>query len=157
MKKNVLFFTLFVVFFSNVSSCFVQTTTEEKWLTLINGLRKRGCNCGKQKMKAVLPVRWNPKLAVAAQKHSENMDTKKFFAHTDLEGRELKDRLKIVDYNFKCAGENLSVGQDDELKTFKQWLQSEGHCENMMNWHFKEMGVGRSGKYWTMVLGASWK
>ncbi len=157
MKRLFTSFCLLAILFINHSSRLADPTDQDKWLILVNGLRKKGCNCGNQKMKPVPAVRWNEKLAVAASKHSEQMNEKKFFSHTSPDGKELKDRLKMIGYNFQCAGENLSVGHDNELKTFKQWLQSDGHCENMMNWHFKEMGVGRSGKYWTQVLGASWK
>jgi uncharacterized protein YkwD len=34
------------------------------------------------------------------------------------------------------------------------WLKSPGHCKNIMNKAFKEVGVGRVGDYWTQNFGA---
>jgi uncharacterized protein YkwD len=34
------------------------------------------------------------------------------------------------------------------------WLGSEGHCKNIMNGGFKDMGVGRDGDYWTQEFGS---
>jgi uncharacterized protein YkwD len=48
----------------------------------------------------------------------------------------------------------LAVGVETEDEVIQMWLDSPGHCENIMNPDVLEMGVGTSGPYWTMVLAA---
>ena len=54
---------------------------------------------------------------------------------------------------------NVASGQQTPDAVVKSWLESPGHCENIMEPRFVEMGVayatgqsGRHGLYWVQVL-----
>jgi uncharacterized protein YkwD len=55
---------------------------------------------------------------------------------------------------WKTYGENIANGYGTEQAVMTAWLASEGHCKNIMNASFKEIGAGREGNYWTQVFGA---
>ena len=58
-------------------------------------------------------------------------------------------------------GENIAFGQHTPQQAVASWLDSPGHCANIMNARFTEMGAAygiaaekRSGiVYWTQVFG----
>ena len=41
-----------------------------------------------------------------------------------------------------------------EKSVIEGWIKSPGHCKNIMNPAYKEIGAARKGNYWTLVLGA---
>ena len=52
-----------------------------------------------------------------------------------------------------------SAGQPTAQAVVDGWLKSEGHCRNIMNPSFRELGVGYAtggsyGKYWVQNFGA---
>ena len=50
--------------------------------------------------------------------------------------------MKWVGYNYSVVGENIAVGNSTVDATMKQWLSSPGHCANIMNRNFTEIGIG---------------
>lgn len=46
------------------------------------------------------------------------------------------------------------MGQQNEEEVMKSWLKSPGHCANIMNPDVTEVGVARSGTYWTQLFAA---
>lgn len=50
--------------------------------------------------------------------------------------------------------ENIAAGNSTAEETMNQWMDSEGHCRNIMNGNLKTIGVGYApggpyGHYWT--------
>ncbi len=123
-------------------------------LQLVNNVRKAGCTCGTTAMPPVNPVTWNDTLAKVALDHSIDMDQNNYFSHTGLDGSSPGDRLTQAGYIWTSYGENIAFNYPDEQSVMNAWLQSEGHCENIMDGGFKEMGVGRDGAYWTQDFGS---
>ncbi|HTN05787.1 CAP domain-containing protein [Agriterribacter sp.] len=123
-------------------------------LDLANEVRAKGCTCGATVMPAVPVLVWNDLLAKAAYNHSNDMQMNNYFSHTSGENTTAGDRIKAVGYNWRAYGENIAMGQTTEQIVLNSWLNSEGHCKNIMNKNFKEMGIGRSGNYWTQVFAA---
>ncbi|WP_223151842.1 CAP domain-containing protein [Chitinophaga qingshengii] len=122
-------------------------------LTLVNGVRAKGCNCGGQQMPPVGPVTWNDLLEKAAYDHSADMNKNNYFDHNSPSGTDPGARLDAVGYKWNTYGENIAKGYMDEQSVITGWINSPGHCKNIMNGNFKEMGIGKSGNYWTMDLG----
>ncbi len=162
MKKIVILGTLSFVF---ITSCYTtETITEitkgkkdisvnrEKILELVNQARREGRYCGKEYFEPAEEVVWNEKLELAAQIHSNDMYDNDFFSHTGSDGSDAGERLEAVGYKWITYGENIAKGYENEEQVIKAWLKSEGHCKNIMNPAFKEMGVARAGYYWTQVL-----
>ncbi|HVI48290.1 MAG TPA: CAP domain-containing protein [Chitinophaga sp.] len=122
-------------------------------LTLVNGLRSKGCKCGGTTMPPVGPLTWSGLLEKAGYDHSKDMSVKNYFAHDGLDGSTPGARLDAIGYHWNSYGENIAMGNMDEQAVILGWLNSPGHCRNMMNPDFTEIGVGRYDKYWTMELG----
>ncbi|TAF64494.1 MAG: CAP domain-containing protein [Cytophagales bacterium] len=121
-------------------------------LDLINQTRTAGCVCGTTNMPPVAALKWNTKLEDAAYKHSLDMKTKNYFDHNNKEGQNPGARITQTGYSWSTYGENIALGYTTEKAVMDGWIKSEGHCKNIMNGSFTEVGVGRSGNYWTQVF-----
>ena len=70
------------------------------------------------------------------------MMTKNYFSHTGKDGSQPWDRFKREGYNYSYAGENIAAGNSTVTATMTQWLNSPGHCANIMGANFTEIGIG---------------
>ncbi|UUZ56329.1 CAP domain-containing protein [Massilia sp. H-1] len=115
---------------------------------------------------ALLPGRawllaWNDTLAAAAHAHSADMAAQRYLNHTGKDGRMVAERAAAAGYQASRIGENIAAGQASADEVVQGWLDSPGHCANLMNEDFSEMGaayaVNRARApariYWTQVLG----
>ncbi|MEL6535717.1 MAG: CAP domain-containing protein [Bacteroidota bacterium] len=122
------------------------------FLRYVNQLRKDGCNCGGEWMPPAPPVSWSDTLSYTAKLHSLDMQTYEYFDHTGRDGSKPWDRAQVQGYHRGMMGENIAHGYQNEFTVFKGWVTSPGHCRNMMRQGYSEIGLGRSGTYWTMML-----
>lgn len=126
---------------------------------LVNRLRAQGARCGTRSYDPAGPVEMNNELRNAARAHSTDMADNDYFAHASQDGRSPWERISAAGYRGQGVGENIAAGNSTAQATFDQWLNSPGHCSNMMNPSANEMGVGfavgsaRYGSYWTQVFG----
>ena len=123
-------------------------------LQLVNGVRKRGCQCGDTWYPAAPPVTWNDLLEKAAFRHSSDMSQKKYFSHTSPDGTGAGKRIAETGYRWMYYGENIAMGYANEREVITGWLNSPGHCKNIMNKNYKEMGVAKVNGYWTQEFGS---
>jgi uncharacterized protein YkwD len=130
------------------------TASEQKLLNLVNNARTQGCNCGNTFYPPVPAVSWNDRLEAAAQSHSDWMNRNNTLSHTGANGSDPGDRITAAGYIWRTYGENVASGYPNEESVVEGWLNSEGHCKNIMNGNFTEMGVAVSGRYWTQELAA---
>jgi uncharacterized protein YkwD len=128
------------------------TISATKLLDLVNQQRQAGCRCGSTNMPPVAPLRWSDQLAQVAAAHSQDMNRQNYFSHTGRDGSSPGDRLTRAGYAWQTYGENIAKGYANEEAVISGWLNSEGHCKNIMNERFKEMGVGKNGDYWTQIF-----
>ncbi|AWY38610.1 CAP domain-containing protein [Pseudomonas putida] len=133
----------------------------QKLLAEVNVARARPRQCGAQSFAATSPLAWNATLATAAETHSRSMANNNYFDHKDRDGRTPGDRAELAGYDFQQIGENIAAGQDSVRKVVDGWLTSPGHCANLMNPQFKELGAAYAtdpksdaGIYWTAMFGA---
>jgi len=122
-------------------------------LKLVNEKRSSGCNCGATVMPPVASLKWDNLLAVAALAHSKDMNANNYFSHTSPDGRDAGNRITAAGYKWITYGENIAAGQPTEQAVFDAWINSEGHCKNIMSANYKEMGAAKNGKYWTQEFG----
>lgn len=134
---------------------FAYNVKASHFLQMVNDIRKAGCKCGTDDMPPVAPLEWNDLLAKAAYDHSEDMSVNKYFSHTGKDGSNVGTRLTRAGYAWSTWGENIASGQITEEQVFNSWIKSPGHCRNIMNAKYKEMGLGRSANYWTQTFGVS--
>jgi uncharacterized protein YkwD len=81
-----------------------------------------------------------------------------YFDHTNLAGESPFVRMQLAGYTYAAAGENIAAGNNTAAATMGQWMGSDGHCANIMNPNFTEIGVGYFqgggyGHYWTQNFG----
>jgi len=133
----------------------------QKLLTEVNAARTRPRQCGPQSFAAAPPLTWNPTLASAAEEHSRSMANNNYFDHKDRDGRTPGDRAELAGYGGVQVGENIAAGQDTASRVVAGWVASPGHCANLMNPQFQELGAAYavdpksdSGIYWTTMFGA---
>lgn len=129
-------------------------------LKLVNTARAKPRSCGKQPFEAAPPVTWNGQLAAAALAHSRDMADQNYFRHEGRDGSEVSDRATRAGYQWRRVGENIAAGQGSAKQAVSGWLSSPGHCANLMNRDFREMGTAYavnpksdSRIYWTQVFG----
>lgn len=133
----------------------------QKLLERINTARTQSRQCGAQTFAATAPLVWNALLASAAETHSRAMANGNFFSHRDRDGRTPSDRAELAGYSGGQVGENIAAGQDSADQVVNGWLASPGHCANLMNPQFSELGAtyaadpkSDAGIYWTALFGA---
>ncbi len=134
-------------------------TLATRALQLVNDVRARGTRCGERSFGPAPPVRLSGTLAGVAFGHAADMARHDYFEHEDLAGRSPADRVKAAGYQEKLVGENIAYGPTSAEEVVQGWLDSPGHCENIMNPEFAEMGIanaaGQSSKrglYWVQLL-----
>jgi uncharacterized protein YkwD len=132
----------------------------QKLLEMINTARTQPHRCGAQSFAATTPLAWNAALATAAQTHTRAMANNNFFDHKDRDGRTPGDRAELAGYVGQQIGENIAAGHDTVRKVVDGWLASPGHCANLMNPQFRELGAAYAvdpksdaGIYWTAMFG----
>ena len=135
-------------------STVVFNVNKEVMLGLVNKARQTGCTCGTTVMPPVNPVTWNHQLSQAAYDQSKDMLAQNYFSHTAKNGSDPGMRITNAGYIWRTYGENIAFGYTGEQTVMEGWLNSEGHCKNIMNAGFKEMGAGREGNYWAQEFGA---
>lgn len=111
-------------------------------LRLTNEARARGATCGTVPQAPAPALRWNDQLAHAARNHALDLGKRSYFDHTTPEGVKFSDRITGAGYVWRTAGENIAAGQPSPAAVVDAWLRSPGHCTNLMNPAFTEMGVG---------------
>lgn len=111
-------------------------------LRLTNEARARGATCGTTPYAPAPALRWNDQLAHASRNHTLDMGKRGYFDHTTPEGVPFSDRITGAGYLWRTAGENIAAGQPSPAAVVDGWLKSPGHCTNIMNPAFTELGVG---------------
>lgn len=129
-------------------------------LSQINAVRSSGGTCGRQSFGATAALNWNADLFSAAARHSADMAQRNYFDHVTPEGMDAPQRMEAAGYSWSAAGENIAAGQPSVQRVMADWLQSDGHCRNILNPSFTEVAVAcvratdsSYGQYWTMKLG----
>jgi len=132
---------------------------KQAYLDVINEARAEGRECGEYGyFEATDPVTWNNELYAAAYEHSRDMALSNTFSHTgsgtksDItaealhpgSGSSVSERIEYNGYtNWRRYGENIAAGtsMDEAVEAMEGWLESPGHCKNIMKPEFKEVGM----------------
>jgi uncharacterized protein YkwD len=135
---------------------------EDQVLTLVNARRAAGATCGTTVMAPVGPLTNEPHLRVAARCHSLDMAVNAYFDHNSKDGRTPWQRIADAGYtNARWQGENIAAGYASPADVVTGWMNSEGHCKNIMTGQFVDTGVGYAflssspyRSYWTQDFGS---
>jgi uncharacterized protein YkwD len=130
-------------------------------LQAVNAARAVPRTCGDQQFGPAPPVVWNGSLGDAAFEHSREMAHYRYFSHQGKNGDQVGDRARRAGHNWRRIGENIASGVSSPEQAVSGWLASPGHCANIMNPGFTEMGAAYAINgaratgtvYWTQVFG----
>lgn len=129
-------------------------------LQLVNAARVKPRRCGSKKFVAVPPLEMNETLARAAYTHAKDMAAHDSVEHEGSDGSSPADRATGAGYRWKSVGENVAGGQLTAEEVVSGWLASPGHCSNIMDKDFTQMGVAyvvnrakHIGIYWAQEFG----
>jgi len=129
-------------------------------LELVNDIRARGTRCGNRAFAPAPPLVLSGTLGGVAFGHATDMAAHNYFEHDDLAGHSPADRVRAVGYKEKLVGENIAYGPKSVEEVVQGWLDSPGHCQNIMDPRFAEMGIAfangqslsRHGFYWVQLF-----
>ena len=84
-----------------------------------------------------------------------------YVSHAGLDGRSFSERIRDAGYTGTAPlGENIAAGHVSPQPVVDSWMASVGHCENIMNAGFKDLGVGYAFRsestfrhYWAQSFG----
>lgn len=139
------------------------TAFEDEVLRLTNVERANGATCGGTAYPAVPALGADAKLREAARCHSLDMAVNDFFDHTGSNGSNAGERITQAGYQWSYWAENISTGRPTPADVVDAWMNSEGHCKNIMRSSSEELGVGyvfddpdayhNYKHYWTQAFG----
>lgn len=133
-------------------------------LQRVNAARAAGANCGAAgRFAPTGALRWNAQLATAAEGHAQDMAAAAGeLSHTGSDGRTMRERIDAAGYAWSAIAENIAAGEPTAERAVDGWLASAGHCANLLNPSFKDIGVAcvvgapaaPYRNYWVMKLAA---
>jgi uncharacterized protein YkwD len=130
----------------------ISGTFSEQVLKEVNQLRAAGCKCGSKRMAPTHSLSWDNQLMDAAKRHALDIASRQQLDHTGKDGSDIMSRVSDTGYSWSNVAENIAMGYWDIPSVIQGWVDSPGHCRNMMNPDYKEVAVYREGEYWVMVL-----
>lgn len=144
----------------------------QRFLKLVNDVRGVARTCGARgDFPAVPALTWSDKLYKASYEHSQDMAISNTFSHSgsgkasDWTGYKLNKQSSIIEriasynYDWSAIAENIAAGNETAEATIQQWLNSDGHCANMMRRNVTQIGMAKASSnsgylhYWTQNFG----
>jgi uncharacterized protein YkwD len=120
-----------------------QRVFEDEVLVLMNIQRAQGATCGGQPYPPAPALHMNETLRNVSRGHSADMAARQFFDHVTPDGRTFDRRMRDGGYAGAGPwGENIAAGQTTPAQVVEGWMNSPGHCVNVMNPAFLVVGVG---------------
>lgn len=139
------------------------TAEEQSMLDAVNAVRAQARVCGSSgSFSAVASLTWSCALKTAALNHSMDMANSDFFSHTGSDGQSVGYRASSAGFQWSTVGENIAAGTplSSVSAVVQAWVDSPGHCANLMRSSFTELGASKYGNssstykvYWTQVFG----
>lgn len=128
-------------------------------LVLANQARSKSRRCGSKFFAAAPPLKLVNALSDAAREQSQDMARHSKLTHQGTDGSTPAERVTRERYAWRLVGENVASGPTTAEEVVQGWLDSPGHCANIMSERFTEMGIAwtvdaksESGVYWSQVF-----
>lgn len=105
-------------------------------------------------------VRYDPRLAAAAQEHACDNAQAGAISHTGPGGTRPGQRALRAGYDYRIVVENLGLGFNDAAQAMFYWMRSPGHRDNLLNPQVHDAALGltltaKGQKVWVLMLGQS--
>lgn len=154
-------FSIALIALGGHASACTPTESQQQMLTRVNEARSEARRCGEEAFDAARALTWSCTLTAAAQRHADEMATHDYFSHTGRDGSGISERATRQGYEWRTVGENIAAGHTTADAAIQSWIDSPGHCRNLMNDAFTDMGMAhaddsdsRYTHYWVQTLGA---
>lgn len=128
-------------------------------LVLVNEARAKPRRCGTTNFAAAAPLTLSALLNRAALIQAQDMAAHKNFEHVGTDSSTPSQRVTRVGYRWRSVAENIALGPTTASLVIEGWLNSPGHCANIMNAASTEMGIAfavdaqpHGGIYWSQVF-----
>lgn len=121
-----------------------SSATARRILQLTNEARAVSRTCDDTTFPARGRLTLNSRLNSAAQSHARDMASANYFSHIGRDGSTVGDRVTRAGYAWRAVGENIAAGQRSAEEVVRGWLESPGHCKNIMSGAYTQLGVGFS-------------
>lgn len=137
---------------------------EQEVLRLVNIERTLGAMCGSEPMPGGAdPLEMDELLRDVARAHSQDMAKRDFFDHVNPNGKDPFERMDAAGFSGdEPWAENIAAGSPTASSVVDGWMNSPGHCVNIMDASFGVIGIGLyydaespMGYYWTQNFAAS--
>ena len=132
-------------------------------LELVNAARAEPRRCGWKRFAAAPPLARSAMLESMAREHAEDMALRRRMEHAGGDGSTPAERATRIGYRWLRIAENVAAGQATPEDAVASWLESAGHCANLMDPAYTETGVGVAAAtagedgpvrtYWAQVFG----
>jgi len=137
-------------------------TFEQEMLTEVNVRRAAGATCDMDVFGPAVALEMDETIRIAARLHSQDMGDRNYFEHDTPEGITFSDRMSAAGFAGPFPwGENIAAGQGTAAEAVEGFMNSPGHCRNIMNPDYKVVGLGYAfvpgsdfGHYWTQDFAA---
>jgi uncharacterized protein YkwD len=83
----------------------------------------------------------NGRLNRSAQGWTNEMISHRDFTH----GADFASRISAVGFDWSNVGENIAAGFHTPASVVRAWMQSTGHCQNILSPVYRMVGTGVSG------------
>lgn len=110
------------------------TSAQERGvLRLTNAARRQnGCR----------PLSLDRSLVAAAGLHASDMVRRRYFHHTNPDGKNAVDRMRKAGFGGSTMSENIATGYNSAHLVFDGWMRSKGDRANILNCSYQKIGVG---------------
>ena len=130
----------------------------QRVLQLTNEARSQARRCGRKKFPATTPLQQAADLDRAALAHAREMAVHSYLGHQSRDGSMPDDRATRAGYVWSAVAENVAAGQPSAEEVVNTWLESPGHCANLMDPRYTETGIAFAvdkasdkGIYWAQL------
>lgn len=80
-------------------------------------------------------------VTAAARSHAQDMVNRKFFSHSNPDGKTPSDRLKAAGISYSAVGENIAENTSVQAAE-TSFMNSSGHRANILNSNYTTVGIG---------------
>ena len=87
------------------------------------------------------PLQFDARLSAAADDRMRDMEELAYWSHESPDGRSPFLWLRMRNYPYQAAGENLAAGFETCEVLVSAWMESKGHRDNILSSTYTECGI----------------
>ncbi|OYD59784.1 hypothetical protein CGZ90_01325 [Fictibacillus aquaticus] len=107
----------------------------------------------KERQNAGLPaLALDEELSSVALVKAKDMIQQNYFSHTSPVYGSPFDMMKRFGITYSAAGENIAKGQSSAAEVMQDWMNSQGHRENILSSSYDSIGIGYYQGAWVQLF-----